>query len=311
MTMSMKDNIWIFSDLANRYGELAAGAASLNSKAQAIVVGSEADAHTAATSGASIVHAIAYDSARVVDDYLPEVAKIIKASGSSCLVLVAASRRGRAMAARLAVQLDAAVISDVTGFSCDGEGLKVTHNVYGGLAVATEAVRSERAVLLVAPGAFDPAENTPAGQVSTVNAEASSALKCLGHHPKRTSAVELNRARRVVGAGRGIKAKEDLAMVEALAKAIEAEVGCSRPLAEGEHWFENELYIGITGVKLKADVYLALGVSGQVQHMAGVMQSRTIVAVNKDKNAPVFSQCDYGLVGDLYKVLPALTKLMA
>lgn len=89
-----------------------------------------------------------------------------------------------------------------------------------------------------------------------------------------------------------------------------AELACSRPIAEGEHWMERERYIGVSGVMVKADVYLAAGISGQIQHMVGARDSRVIIAVNKDKNAPIFRFADYGIVGDLYKVLPALTKAL-
>ncbi|WP_226963138.1 FAD-binding protein [Sutterella seckii] len=114
-----------------------------------------------------------------------------------------------------------------------------------------------------------------------------------------------------VGVGRGIAKEADLALADALAKAIGAEVGCSRPIAEGEHWMERERYIGVSGVLLKGDVYVALGISGQIQHMVGVNDCGTIIAVNKDKNAPIFNYCDYGIVGDIYKVLPELTKALS
>ena len=91
-----------------------------------------------------------------------------------------------------------------------------------------------------------------------------------------------------------------------LAAVLNAEVGCSRPIAEGENWMERERYIGVSGVLLKSDLYLTLGISGQIQHMVGGNGAKVIVAINKDKNAPIFNYADYGLVGDIYKVVPAL-----
>ncbi len=308
--MSMKSNIWIYSDLNGRYAELASGAASLGTKAQAIVVGSGDDAALAAGSGAAKVHALALDSSKIIDDYAPDMAALIQKSGAPALVLVAATRRGRLVGARLAAALEAAVVSDVNGIAFDGDSLTVTRSVYGGLAQGAEKINTRSAVLLVAAGAFDAAEASAAAEIVTVPATAASRVKNLGRRPKQGSNVELGRARRVVSVGRGLKGQADLSMVQALAKVLDAEVGCSRPLAEGENWLEHERYIGITGVKLKADLYLALGISGQIQHMAGVTSSRTIVAVNKDKNSPIFQYADYGLVGDIYKVVPALTKLM-
>ena len=99
-------------------------------------------------------------------------------------------------------------------------------------------------------------------------------------------------------------------MIRELAGVLGAEVGCSRPIAEGENWMERERYIGVSGVQLKSDLYLMLGISGQIQHMVGGNGAKVIIAVNKDKNAPIFNYADYGLVGDIYKVVPELTKLL-
>lgn len=104
--------------------------------------------------------------------------------------------------------------------------------------------------------------------------------------------------------------QEDLEMVYAFAAKLGAEVGCSRPIAQGENWMAISRYIGVSGVMLKPDIYVALGISGQVQHTVGVRDAKIIIAVNKDKNAPIFKQCDYGIVGDIYKVVPALTELL-
>jgi len=100
-------------------------------------------------------------------------------------------------------------------------------------------------------------------------------------------------------------------MIEAFAKAIGAEIGCSRPIAEGEHWMERERYIGVSGTQLKADIYIALGISGQIQHMVGAADCGVILAVNKDKNAPIFKDADAGIVGDLYKIVPELTRALS
>ncbi len=119
--------------------------------------------------------------------------------------------------------------------------------------------------------------------------------------------VDLNEAHRVIGIGRGFKAKEDLAMVDALAETINAEVACSRPVAEGLNWMGKDRYIGSSGAHIAPQLYFAIGISGQLQHMVGVVGAETIVAINSDPNAAVFSQTDYGLVGDLYQLVPAIT----
>ena len=118
--------------------------------------------------------------------------------------------------------------------------------------------------------------------------------------------VELGAARTVVGIGRGLKARADLALLEDLAAATGGELACSRPLAEGVDWVAKERYIGISGQHIAPDLYVVVGISGQIQHMVGVREAKVIVAINSDPSAPVFTQCDYGIVGDLYAVVPAL-----
>ena len=111
----------------------------------------------------------------------------------------------------------------------------------------------------------------------------------------------------MVGVGRGLKAREDLALIEELAHALDAEIACSRPVAEGLNWMGKDRYIGSSGARIAPRLYLAVGISGQLQHMVGVTGAETIVAVNSDPNAAIFAQADYGLVGDLYQLVPAIT----
>ena len=111
----------------------------------------------------------------------------------------------------------------------------------------------------------------------------------------------------MIGVGRGLKAKEDLALIEELAHALEAEVACSRPVAEGLNWMGKDRYIGSSGAHITPQLYLAIGISGQLQHMVGVTGAETIVGINADPNAAIFTQTDYGLVGDLYQLVPAIT----
>jgi len=119
--------------------------------------------------------------------------------------------------------------------------------------------------------------------------------------------VDLNSAHRVIGVGRGLKAREDLAIMEELAQALEAEVACSRPVAEGLNWMGKDRYIGSSGAHIAPQLYLAVGISGQLQHMVGVTGAETIVAINTDPNAAIFKGADHGLVGDLYQLVPAIT----
>ena len=115
-------------------------------------------------------------------------------------------------------------------------------------------------------------------------------------------------AKTVIGVGRGLSSGERLPLIRELAAALEAEIGCTRPVAEENGWLTREHNIGISGAAIRPNLYLALGISGQIQHMVGVNEARTIAAVNKDENAPIFKSCDIGIVGDLAQILPELIK---
>lgn len=121
-----------------------------------------------------------------------------------------------------------------------------------------------------------------------------------------SAAVDLSAAKRIVAAGRAFKSQEDLKLAEELATQLGAELACSRPLAEGSGWLARDRYIGVSGQHVAPQLYVAVGISGQIQHTAGMTDSKVVVAINNDENAPILGDSDYGIVGDLYTVLPAL-----
>jgi len=133
-------------------------------------------------------------------------------------------------------------------------------------------------------------------------------VKVVERRPKPKETVNIKDAPLVVGVGRGFSEASDVKLAEELAQAMGGEVGCSRPIAEDLHWLPEDRYIGISGQVIKPEVYLAAGISGQVQHVYGIRDAKTIVVVDKNENAPIFQVADYYIVGDLKEVLPALTK---
>ncbi len=132
-------------------------------------------------------------------------------------------------------------------------------------------------------------------------------VKLVSSKPIEKSGVDLGKADVVVAAGRGFAEESELDLARALCEKLGAGLGCSRPLTEGVDWLPTETYVGVSGLMLSPKVYVACGISGQMQHMVGCNRAGTMFAINKDKNAPVFKQCDFGLVGDIKDVLPALT----
>ena len=308
--MSKLPNVFVVSAKAGRLADLVPGAATLGQKVTVIFVGDKSDTGDVFGLGANTLLTLSRQDGVIFEDYALSIAQLVKDAGGKALLLLPADRRGKAMAAKLGVALNAAVINEATSFDT-ADGVAAKHMVYGGLAVGNEASATDVTIATVGSGVFE--SQDPLAGKSGEEKQASfiappHRITLLETKPKPGSSVDLGKARRVVGVGRGFSKQEDLSLAQELAAAIDAEVGCSRPIAEGEQWMERERYIGVSGQSLKAELYFTLGISGQIQHMVGANDSKTIIAVNKDKNAPIFKYADYGIVGDLYKIIPAVTK---
>jgi electron transfer flavoprotein alpha subunit len=241
----------------------------------------------------------------LAEAYARPVADLLRSRGAT-LVVTDAGAQSRLLAGQVAAHLGVCPVT-VTGVAT-GAPLVVTRMAFGGLATATEEITAEVAVLVLAPGAVPASDVAGAGAVETVAAEPASGLTLVETRAKGGETVDLTAARRVVGVGRGFAAEADLDLARTLAVKLGAELACSRPIAEGVDWMPAERYLGVSGATIKPDLYLAVGISGQVQHLVGVNGAKVIVAVNKDKNAPIFASADFGVVGDLYQVLPELAK---
>lgn len=306
--MSQLTHVWVFSDNIERYAELMAGARLWGQQVCAVVQGNEQVERIKPLGADSILVLEKNSELQRIENYAETLASQLKEHASG-LLLMAATKRCKALGARLSIQLDAAMVNDATRVSVEDNALCVEHRMYGGLAFGKEKLNSAFAIITLAPGVMEPAAVSPAHDCPVISATylaPQHEVLCQERRTKSLSSVDLSKAKRVVGVGRGLAAQDDLNMVRELAAVLGAEVGCSRPIAEGENWMERERYIGVSGVLLKSELYLTLGISGQIQHMVGGNGAKVIVAINKDKNAPIFNYADYGLVGDIYKVVPAL-----
>ncbi|MCV2394462.1 FAD-binding protein [Actinotalea sp. M2MS4P-6] len=239
----------------------------------------------------------------LVEAYAQPVAALLAARGAT-VVAFAGDVRSRLLAGQVAAHLGVGP-TNVAGVVSTAP-LVVTRLAYGGLAVATDEITAPVAVLVLEPGAVTPSDVAGQGAVEPVDATPTAGLTLVETRPKGGEQVDLTAAKRVVGVGRGFAAEADLDLARAVANRLGAELACSRPISEGVGWMPAERYLGVSGATIKPDVYLAIGISGQIQHLVGVNHAKVIVAINKDKNAPIFQQADFGVVGDLYQVLPAL-----
>src|SRR5271157_2821022 len=242
---------------------------------------------------------------------LAKVVADIAGREQASVLLVGGTLRGKDIAAKVASLLKAGLVSDAQKLKIANGALQTTRLLYAGLALCEDTIAIP-AVVTVPPHTF--AEPAPSagrqGVVQTVEAAPDTRVAISNVHSIKSEGVDITTASKLVSVGRGFAHKEDLHLAEELAKAIGAEISCTRGVAEDYHWLPIERYIGISGQKVKPELYLAVGISGQVQHVVGIRESKFIAAVNSDERAPIFEASDYGIVGDMYEVLPLLTKAL-
>lgn len=306
--MSKVNNAWVLSDNINRLDDVMGGARELGEKVTCFVIGDENDTKRAFELGADEV--LLGKNSEVFENFALSIVKELESKDG--ILLMPNTKRCKAMASILGAKLKAGVSTEVNEVNVNN-GIECKKMMYGGLAVGVEKINSKIAIIVVNGGAFAPAEtnfldNKEARELEYIEPKA--AIKCIKKLPKTASSIDLNKAKRIVAIGRGIAKEEDIAIARELCEIIGAELGCSRPIAEGEKWMEHERYIGISSVMPKPDIYVSVGISGQIQHMVGVKDAGKIIVINKDKNAPIFEYADCGIVGDLYKVIPALIQAL-
>ncbi|BES80587.1 electron transfer flavoprotein subunit alpha/FixB family protein [Pyrodictium abyssi] len=221
------------------------------------------------------------------------------------LVAAVAAKNNVDAGARLAAWKKIPMFTEATVVELAEDKITVKRQVLGGRAIARISSQLP-AIVAIPAGVYSYSGDTGA---ETVEIEAPEPrIKVTAVEPKKHEAVNIEAAEVVVGVGRGFRKKEDLAMAEELAQILGGVVGGSRPVVADYGWLSEDRWIGISGKKIKPKLYIAIGISGASQHMAATLDSKIIVAINKDKNAPIFQYADYGVVADLYKFLPILIK---
>jgi len=300
--MSVKTWIVVAGDPA--IGNLIETARSLGGQVTAAVVGPRTVADTVAAGDVDKVVWFGEPEEAPAEAFASAVADAIEADPG--VVLGASRASDRVLLGAVAARLQAPVLTAPSSVAAAGDNLVVTRSTFAGIAEETLTVAGPVAVLL--DGGPLPVANAGGGSAPVEEVTAVPlGMTVVETHSSDFEQVDLGAAPRVVGIGRGLKAPGDLTMIEALAKASRSEVACSRPLAEGLDWLHKDRYVGVSGQNIAPEVYFAIGISGQLQHMVGVRDAKTIVAINSDPNALVFKEADYCLVGDLYKIVPALT----
>jgi electron transfer flavoprotein alpha subunit len=242
------------------------------------------------------------------DAYSRIVAAAVKKEGAS-VVFIAATLDGKDLAGRVAALLDAGLAADATAVAVEGGKLAITRPIYAGKVYATLEIKTATQVVSVRPNSFPVAPTAGAGKVedfaSPIAADAVGS-KVLEVKAGKSEKADLTEAERIVSGGRGLKGPEHFKLLEDLAAEIGATVGASRAVVD-LGWRPHADQVGQTGKTVSPNLYIAVGVSGAIQHLAGMSTSKCIVAINKDKDAPIFKVADYGIVGDLFEVVPRMT----
>jgi electron transfer flavoprotein alpha subunit len=226
-------------------------------------------------------------------------------------ILIGSTRNGKPLAARLATRLETGCAPDCNRLSVDEQRRLIGERItYGGNAVAKITFKTKPQIVTVPARAFEkPEPKERSGQLVKLNVQIEeSKTEVVDTKPLETSNVRIEDAEIIISCGRGLGKKEDKVLLNELATALCGQVGCSRPLAEDRKWFTE--WVGLSGHKVKPKLYVACGISGVIQHVAGIRDAKVIVVINKDEQAPIFEVADYGVVGNLYEVLPALKEAL-
>ncbi|WP_243794418.1 electron transfer flavoprotein subunit alpha/FixB family protein [Saccharopolyspora gloriosae] len=256
--------------------------------------------------GAAKVYAAeSADAAQYLVTPQVDVLATLAGSANPAAVLIPASVDGKEVAGRLAIRLEAGLLSEVADI--DGSGV-ASHSLFGGTYDAKAKVTKGTPVVTVLPGSVEAEQASGAAAIEQVEVPASSGAKITGRQPAEAGdRPELTEASVVVSGGRGVGSADKFEVVEKLADTLGAAVGASRAAVDSGY-YPHQFQVGQTGKTVSPQLYIALGISGAIQHRAGMQTSKTIVAVNKDAEAPIFEIADYGVVGDLFKVAPQLAE---
>ena len=258
--------------------------------------------------GAAKIYVAESDDAEnfLITPYVDVLASLVE-SGSPAGVLLAASADGKEIGGRLAARIGSGLLVDVVEVKDGGKGV---HSIFGGAFTVEAEPTGDTPVITVRPGAIEAEPAAGAGEVVNVEvpAQAENATKITSRQPAVAGdRPELTEATVVVSGGRGVGSAENFSVVEALADSLGAAVGASRAAVDSGY-YPGQFQVGQTGKTVSPQLYIALGISGAIQHRAGMQTSKTIIAVNKDEEAPIFEIADLGIVGDLFKVAPQLTE---
>ncbi|MBN1184699.1 MAG: electron transfer flavoprotein subunit alpha/FixB family protein [Bacteroidales bacterium] len=260
--------------------------------------------------GANKVLTVSGESLKTLDNqvYASIITQAAKKEGAK-VVILSNNNTGKAVAPRISVKLKAGLIPGATKLPSSVSPLTVIKKVFSGKAFANVSVKSDCAVITLSQNSFEVIEKSGSANVEAFVAEMGVVKTIVKETDKQTGKILLTDAEIVISGGRGMKSPDNWGSIEELAEVLGAATACSRPVSD-EGWRPHGEHTGQTGKIIAPNLYIAAGISGAIQHLAGVSSSKCIVAINTDKEAPIFEAADYGIVGDALKVLPELVKVL-
>lgn len=280
----------------------------LGTSVTAVSIGNVNDSELAKLGNYGASKVLKVEGHTVLDNqiYANILAQAAKAEAAK-VVVISHNNTGKAIAPRIAVKLKAAVGAGLIALPKSTEPFIVSKKVFSGKAFADVVLKTDVKLLTLAQNSFEVIETGGSAAIETFAANVGESKIAVKDVQKQTGKIVLNDAEIVVSGGRGLKSADNWNIIEDLAAVLGAATACSRPVSD-EGWRPHEEHTGQTGKIIAPNLYIAAGISGAIQHMAGVSSSKYIVAINNDADAPVFESADYGIVGDVMKVLPALTE---
>src|ERR1017187_3702768 len=283
-------------------------AAQLSTTATAVIVG-DTDGSGLGKAGVKKVLKLKNDKLANLDSqYVTSALEQVAAAEGASIIIFAHDFTGKAIAPRLAARLKAGMVAGaVDNPTVAGDSFTVKRNVFSGKATAIYSINSAKKIISILPGSFpvELTDNTAEVADFAVNLDNVNSPVKIKEVKQDTSELNMADADIVVSGGRGLKGPENWGMIEELAKVLGAATACSRPVADSG-WRPHHEHVGQTGFSIRPKLYIAIGISGAIQHLAGVNGSKTIVVINSDKEAPFFKSADYGIVGDAFEVVPKL-----
>ncbi len=284
-------------------------AENLNTSAEGIVLGTVKDDLTSLGKyGLKKIYTIKNESLNNFDDqvFTQVIAKVAEKADSKIIVF-SNNFNGKAIAPRLSVRLKAGFVSGATSLPETSNGFEVKKSVFSGKAFAKVSIKTEIKIISLNSNAYKILEGEGLAEIEELSVEIPTSKVKIKEVNKVSGEIPLSEAELVVSGGRGLKGPENWNLVTDLAKALGAATSCSRPVSDSD-WRPHHEHVGQTGLTIAPNLYFAIGISGAIQHLAGVNRSKTIVVINKDPEAPFFKAADYGIVGDAFEVVPKITE---